>query len=169
MTVTINGKRRAVSRVRTHPNVRIGENGAVYNDVALLQLKQKVSNAPLPLLLSRSVEVGDSLQIAGYGLTEFQTSGRLLTGFTSIEEVSQDFIVTLFGQMESNSCSGDSGGPAIGSYRDVDGATRSGIVGITSTGTSATCHLGDRTYYINLQSAEVVEFIQRHVRTLATQ
>jgi secreted trypsin-like serine protease len=168
MSVVINGKRRAVTRVRTHPGVRIGSNGAVFNDVALIQLKQKVAIAPLPLLLSRPVQIGDSLQIAGYGLTEFQTSGSLLTGFTSIDEVSENFIVSVFGRMDSNSCSGDSGGPAIGSYRDTNGQMRAGIVGITSTGTSLSCFFGDRTFFINIQSLEVIEFIRRHVPKLSS-
>lgn len=160
MTVVAGGKRLRVRRIFTHPEVRTDEeNGLVYNDVAILRLSKKVDITPVPIVLSRQAAISDPVTILGYGLTEFGSAGTLRQGLTQIDDVTKDFIVTLFGNLESNSCSGDSGGPALLSFVGNDGRTKTGIVGTTSTGTNTSCFYGDQTSYINIQSPAVYSFI----------
>ncbi len=163
MLVVIAGKYFEVKKVKIHPNRHQGVFGIIYNDIAILKLKKFTTKPRLSLLVSQEPPADTSVSIVGYGLNEYGDIGVLREGSTTVVAVSKDFVVTEFlSGDQSNSCSGDSGGPAIYSYVDDVGSTRSGIVGTTSTGTSDNCGLGDTTFYINVQSPEVLSFIQKY-------
>jgi secreted trypsin-like serine protease len=164
MSVIVGRKRIAVRSIRIHPNVNENrDTGAVYNDIAILHLKSRISVASIALLISKKIAVGGILTLVGYGQDEFGRAGMLKKGFTAVDGVDSNFVYTHFDQNESNTCFGDSGGPALFSYKDASGRTRTGIVGVTSTGTSDTCGYGDEGEYINLQSPLVRNFILKEV------
>ncbi len=161
MGIIAGGKFVGVKRVRVHPYYSHHKNGTLYNDVAILKLKKFITLPTLNLLVSQVPS--SKVSIIGYGVDEFGDVGVLKSGVTSVLEVVPDFLITEFGSYsESNSCQGDSGGPAIYSYVDSSGRTHSGIVGITSTGTTFDCGLGDNTFYTNTQNVTVLDFILKY-------
>jgi len=163
MFVIIGNKAYGVKKVKVHPNRHQGISGLIYNDIAILKLKKHTNKPRLSLLVTQEPPEDTTVSIAGYGLNEFGNVGVLREGTTTVIAVSKDFVVTEFlSEDQSNSCNGDSGGPAIYMYTDSDGIAHSGIIGTTSTGTSDDCGIGDTTFYINIQSAEVLEFIQKY-------
>lgn len=149
----------AVTRVAVHPQFRRGETSfgvqAGFNDVAILELASEVNVPTLPILISRDVNAGDSLAIYGYGLDENSELGTLRGGTAPIDEVTRDHITTKFDGSGSNTCEGDSGGPAA-----VNTAQGLAIVGLTSSGTVETCTPGDLSIYANVQSPDIINFIQ---------
>lgn len=165
MSVVIAGKRFAVARFKVHPHVSVDRNGRINNDLALLFLAKPPSVPRLSLLTSRKPAVGDTVTVIGYGLDEYGWFGFLRLGTARIDGVTSDFVQTLFqSYAQANSCGGDSGGPAILSYLDDQGQQRSGIIGTVSTGTTSSCLLGDRTFYVNIQSSAALRFILSNTR-----
>lgn len=165
MSVVIAGRRFTVTKIRTHPRVRVAASGLIKNDVAILTLSKPTSKPTMPLLTSRSPQASDVVTVIGYGLDDNGRTGVLRQGLSTIDRVSTEFVETLFTSLsQANSCSGDSGGPAILRYTDPFGVVRIGIVGTVSTGTTSDCWIGDRTYYVNTQSSEVLSFIAAQAR-----
>ena len=163
MKVVANGVTYAVQKVSTHPLVRQDAGtGLIHYDVAVLTLSRPIHVPTLSLMTSRPIKSGNSITIVGYGLDEFGNAGSLRTGTTSVDGVTSEYVITVFnGSSESDSCNGDSGGPAILSYTDSKGRVRKGIVGITSAGTSTNCTTGDETFYINTQARSVKSYISK--------
>lgn len=161
LTVFIGRKRFTVARVKVHPKVSVDARGLIKNDVALLYLAKSATTPRLSLLTSRPPQANDTVSVIGYGLDEYGDFGVLRQGVARIDQVDGQFFQTLFDSfLQANSCSGDSGGPAILSYRDASGQLRKGIIGTVSTGTTNDCLFGDRTFYVNIQSPEVLQFIR---------
>jgi len=173
MRVVIAGRSFAVKRIKVHPAAMLQQSsGLIQNDVALLFLEKATSIRRLSLLVSRAPQPDDRVRVLGYGLDRapYGTSGVLRSGYSIINSVDSDFVVTVYRYLyEANSCSGDSGGPAVLSYIDSNGITRAGIVGTVSTGTTQNCVPGDLTYYVNTQSPAVLDFITSNTRFLKLQ
>lgn len=170
MRVVAERKSYSVRLVRRHPRFFLDRTGIAFNDVAVLRLTHATKISPLPLLVSHPMAAGDPVSIFGYGLNEFGRIGILRQGETDLVDVSEDFLVTqLSSSSGSDPCNGDSGGPAEFSYVDANGVSRSGIVGVTSTGTAVNCGLGDLTRYINLQTPSVMNFILGQVPSAVLQ
>ena len=165
MTVVARGREIGVRRIFIHPDTwEDPYTGLIYNDVAILRLKEDSRVNNLGILTSRAVEPYDCLRILGYGLDEHGGLGSLRAGNTMVEYVSSAFVVTLFlNNHYSDACSGDSGGPAIRAYYDSLGVKHRGIIGVTSAGTIQDCTVGDETFYINTRSAAVLDFIKARV------
>ena len=164
MTVKISGHTFRVTRVRKDPHAYSNAAGYVFNDVAILTLAKRTIKKPLALLVSAPPQPGDSVTILGYGLDEFGGLGTLRQGTAIISAVTADFVTTTFSSLrQSNSCNGDSGGPALLTYTDSHGLQHSGIVGTVSTGSAGGCSLGTDTNYINIQSPAVINFIVKAV------
>ncbi|NDC37475.1 MAG: hypothetical protein EBZ48_05430, partial [Proteobacteria bacterium] len=140
MSVKIGGKRFSVARFKVHPDVEIDAQGLIKNDVALLYLARPSSAPRLSLLTSRAPVANDAVEVMGYGVDELGMYGVLRDGMARIDAVSSEFVQTLFdSEKQANSCNGDSGGPAILTYRDPVGVLRTGIIGTVSTGTTSNC------------------------------
>lgn len=162
--VYLEGKRYSVSKVKINPNAKLTAYGLVY-DIALLYLKRNPKSTYFPIITSRSIKPGDPLSIFGYGLDNHGYSGRLLGGSMSVNGTDQRWIYASFDGVSSlsNTCSGDSGGPAFGNYINSDGQTRLGLVGVTSGGFNQDCSIGDESYFTNLQGAPTIKFLRKSV------
>ncbi len=156
--ITVGGTRVNAAQVAIHPGYS-SQPSAVFNDVAVYRLSSAVSLPTVPLLISRDVQVSDTIQIFGYGQTENQsdnndTSGTLRAGEMRVDNVTADHLFTVFNGDGSNTCFGDSGGPAL-----LTSGASAGIVGVTSTGQREDCGEGDISLFANIQGQSVFDFI----------
>jgi secreted trypsin-like serine protease len=166
-TVEFNGREIAVNKVITHPGLQLDDaKGVIFNDLALLFLKSRVRATTLPIVRSVKVKKGNEVVIAGFGRDQNGITGFLNVGTILIDEVTPNHVVTFFedGKGESNSCNGDSGGPALLRVRSSSGGSTLGVVGVVSTGSTTQCNFGDRTYYVNVQGSASLNFLKRYVR-----
>lgn len=164
--IVLGGKTYRLRRIRKHPNYVARPGGG--NDVAIFTLRNPVAGiAPQPIVSRDTypVSIGNLIAIYGYGKTEKGTSGRLYGGFSIVGVVYDEFIGSYFYSYDVSSvCSGDSGGPAF--LVGLDGAGKYqpiGLVGATSWGTTNTCGIGTETYFTNLQTPTVFNFIRKRV------
>lgn len=160
--VSVNNRRYTISRVEVHPNVEVRQD-VVINDVAIVFTSTPIDAPLLPLVLSRQARSGDIMQIYGYGQVRGDTNsdagmGVLRSGEMEIDSVSADLLYAKFGNEGSNTCFGDSGGPAV-----LQVGNGAGIIGLTSSGALENCGRGDVSVFANVQSQEIQEFILRNV------
>lgn len=149
----------SVVQIFVHPNAAADNASTrIRNDVAIMKLDRPLNIPTLPIIASRAVEAGDIISILGYGLTEEKQTGELRSGEMEVTANEGDSIVAIFGDEGSNTCFGDSGGPAI--YSD-DGLT--GVVGVTSGGSRAECDEGDISTFANTGESDNLDFITRTV------
>jgi secreted trypsin-like serine protease len=160
VAVEVAGQRVFADQVTVHSGVSASEEVlAVFNDVAIVRLSQPVASATLPIVLSRNVAVDDVFSIFGYGLDENGNAGLLRSGEMRASTVSDNHIIAGFTGNGSNSCNGDSGGPAIFTFNDEAGNQVDGVVGIVSSGNNVTCMADDTSLFTNTQSDSVAGFI----------
>jgi secreted trypsin-like serine protease len=134
---------------------------AIYNDVAIVRLFQPAFVPTVPIVTSGPVLEGDIIGIFGYGLDENDNIGQLQSGEMQVDDVTTDFIISEFDGEGSNTCVGDSGGPAILEFADVSGNIVTGIVGVTSSGDPRVlCEVGDVSVFTNLQDPSNLSFIR---------
>jgi secreted trypsin-like serine protease len=118
-----------------HPEFAAGPLGSSYiNDVALVELAEPVSVAPLTLAATAPL-VGEPVVIAGYGrtavacaATENRRRGAMVIGTLAERTMELD-------PQPSSSCYGDSGGPVLVRSESSGAAS---LLGVVSTG-SAGC------------------------------
>ena len=134
----------------THPSFS-GDKSGFKNDAGVVTLKSGLSNPSMPLLVSNPSRSGDEVFISGWGMPEQQ----LAVGYARITKVNDTHVGFVYKGQASNTCTGDSGGPA---YRAVGG--RQGVVGLTSSGTVDGCGDGDNSLYTNIQTPVVLDFIR---------
>jgi len=150
-----------------HPDVGIDqETNLILNDIAVITLDRAIALPSLPILTSIPVETDDIISIFGFGQSDnapagqgSATSGTLRSGQMRINEISNTHVFAEFNGEGSNTCFGDSGGPAT-ETRDVGGTTVTGIVALTSAGVSDTCSQGDVSNFANVQASSAANFIQ---------
>lgn len=160
-SVIVDGQERFASVVYLHPEYRVGDT-AIFNDVAVLEFAQPLNLPPLPVILSRKVVADDTFAILGYGSDERGEFGVLRSGEMAASSVSPNHIFSVFGSSGSNTCNGDSGGPALLTFTDDSGQEITGIVGVTSTGTAGLdCQTGDLSLFANVQEEPIVSFLRR--------
>ncbi len=148
------------TRVISHPLVDIDQsNFSVKNDVAVVQLARPLDLPTLPLIGSRSVTSGDVISIFGYGLDQGGSLGDLRSGEMRISRIDQDHIFASFNGAGSNTCNGDSGGPAIYTFVTDAGRLIDGVVGVVSSGELISCLAGDTTLFANAQTSAVFDFL----------
>lgn len=108
---------------------------AAPNDIAMIHLKSAAPSAYSPVALLSSgddVQVGETLTLAGFGLTRFifGSSGVLRKVDTKVKTLFPDIKELEFGEKAYKSaCMGDSGGPAF-----VKRNNKLVLVGVTSRG-----------------------------------
>jgi secreted trypsin-like serine protease len=156
-TITANGRRVDGVRYFRHPGYN-ATNQALFKDVAILELGSNAGLPTVPLMVSSAASSGDTIKIFGFGLDENGGAGVLKSGEMRVNDVTTDHLITSFDGEGSNTCSGDSGGPAL-----LVGANGIGIVGITSSGFLTDCGVGDTSLFANTQSAEYLNFIRETV------
>lgn len=131
-------------------------NGSVVNDVAVVEAVSEIGVPAMPLMLSHPITSGNTISIYGYGVDDLGASGNLRGGSMTVSQVLGSIIEAVY-DTQSNTCFGDSGGPAV--FTPEDGSNTSGVIGITSTGSSATCAKGDINHFTNVQDPNIAGFI----------
>lgn len=152
----------AAESIDLHPAVRLErETGAVFNDIAVVTAAAPLPVRTSPLLATSAVIPGDTLGIFGYGLDNDGNAGALRAGTMLVTDVTPNHIVAVFRE-GSNTCGGDSGGPADLLIVDPSGfTTNEGTVGVTSSGSAGSeCREGDRSLFANLSSPEIISFLE---------
>lgn len=134
------------------------------HDVAYVVASQDLGVSQIPLLANNDLIVGESVLIAGYGLTETDISNNtdsegLRAGYMTLNSFDTTSIIALFdGRTGSNSCSGDSGGPLL--------VQRSGtwfLAGVTSNGDNQYCGASgdsDTSRWANVNLSSNRSFLQ---------
>ena len=149
-----------VSSVNIHPGYREDASvNAIFFDVAIAKTNIPLNLPVLGILASQSPQASEMIGIYGFGLDENQTSGVLRGGNMQIDQVTPNHIFAVFDNL-SNTCSGDSGGPATYNVLDPSGNISAvGVVGITSSGSVEDCGPGDLSLFTNIQHPDVLSFI----------
>jgi uncharacterized protein (TIGR03382 family) len=116
-----------VASVEVHPSA----------DIAVLELAAPAPAEPIPMnTTALEPYIGASVRIAGYGVTgeDLEGFGLKRLGLTQVFGIDDSEIgrAVLVGNVGSQTCYGDSGGPA---FMTFDGTEK--IVGVTSFGTGA--------------------------------
>ncbi len=165
VSVRVNGRDVRASSIILHPDFRADEAAlAFFDDAAVVVLSEPVTTRILPLIVSRQTQGDDIFSIYGYGLDEDGTLEQLRSGEMMASDVSPNHVTAVFsGDEGSNTCKGDSGGPAVLDFVNGAGNTVVGIIGITSSGNVPACTEGDVSLFTNTQSDDVLDFILRAV------
>ncbi|MCB0321633.1 MAG: trypsin-like serine protease, partial [Bdellovibrionales bacterium] len=125
-------------------------------------LSKSLPGPTLPLLGSRDIQNGELVSIFGYGLDENQKIDVLKSGEMKVSGVTDNHIFAKFDGAGSNTCNGDSGGPAIYTFTK-DGREIDAVVGVVSTGEIVDCSAGDTTLFANAHSSSNLSFITQSV------
>jgi secreted trypsin-like serine protease len=134
--------------------------GRIFNDISILTLEKSAELPTLSLLAGRPIEVGETGYIYGYGVSEIDQApesvnfSELNSGTMRIENITSNHFFVAYNGNGSNVCFGDSGGPLVVIHNNSPA-----IIGTTSQGTSKNCASGDITTFINLQNAELLNWI----------
>ena len=165
VAVVVGGQSIVANGFAVHPGYsERADLGVIFSDVGIVTIPTNVNIAPLPILLSRATEIGDVIDIFGYGINEAGEVGVLRSGQMLLNGVSSNHLFAAFGDEGSNTCLGDSGGPALMTLSN--GST--GIVGLTSTGDADNlCARGDTSVFANTQEASTLQFIESIVGNVA--
>jgi secreted trypsin-like serine protease len=153
-SVRVEGRDHAVASVVLHPEANVPQ-----NDAAIVFLASPASAPTLPLALSDALEPGDPLSVFGYGIDDEQFPGVLRSGWMYVKGIDSQDIQAVFDDESANVCYGDSGGPALWTFRNRSGEEVTGIVGITSFGNTAGCSRGGSAFFANTQSVSISDFI----------
>ena len=138
--VSIGNKQYEVEKVILHPNFQMSDT-SIENDIALIQIKGKITSIPLAKLYDKQNEIGKQITIVGRGdfgtgLTGPQNWDKITRAATNrIDGVDGQWIIFNFDnpqsenttELEGISGPGDSGGPA---FIDLDNVRY--IVGVSS-------------------------------------
>jgi hypothetical protein len=151
-----------LSRVTLHPQFSI-EGSKTFNDIAIVEFapQTKLESLELPTF-STVIAPQDSLIVFGFGTTNEAVNTAINTdrdtlryGTMRVSQVSSDHIFSTFDGSGSNTCHGDSGGPAF--VLADDGSLR--LAGITSFGSKEDCSIGDTAGFTNLLSPSIRSFL----------
>ncbi len=134
-----------------HPGYRSSDPTTL--DAGVVIMSDDLGRPPVPLLLSRDARVGETVIVAGWGLSENLVGATLRAGSAVVTSVDSTLIQTQFSSSASAVCSGDSGGPLLIS----DGGSWA-VAGITSAVTTTACSFGTN-YFANIRNASISSFV----------
>lgn len=143
-----------VAGFAVHPNFHVDASLGLLDDAAVIGTAADLPIAPMPILASISPVAGETLTIEGYGVTESGASGSLSVGTMVVSAVDEYQLYAEYGDL-SNTCFGDSGGPAIATGELAPPA----IAGIISAGARTDCGRGDRATFTKLANPDISAFI----------
>jgi secreted trypsin-like serine protease len=154
-SIVINNGRADINAVSysIHPGVKV-ESNSIINDVAIVQAGSPINSPTLPILIGTTPQVGDMIGINGFGLDENGDLGTLKGGTMKISNVTANHVFAKYDGKLSNTCNGDSGGPAT---YTINGTVS--VIGITSSGIKTDCSEGDETLFTNIQSSSVLDYL----------
>ncbi len=139
-----------------HPNFSRSANGILGNDVGVIHVPVPLPLPSVPILVSAAPQVGQKAVVFGFGTTGAPDDyGQLRSGVMKIAAVDEGRIFADYQDGTSNVCSGDSGGPLL-----LQIGSQLTIGGTTSYGDSATCVVGERSVFMNLQSPIIQSFLR---------
>lgn len=139
-----------------HPNFTRSANGILGNDVGVINVPVPLPIPSVPILASAAPQVGQKAVVFGFGTTgPAEDYGQLRSGVMKIAAVDAGRIFADYEGGTSNVCSGDSGGPLL-----LQIGNQLTIGGTTSYGDSATCVVGERSVFMNLQSPIIQNFLR---------
>ena len=139
-----------------HPNFARSPNGALSNDVGVVNVPVPLPLPTVPILSSANPQVGQKAVVFGYGASgKADDFGQLRSGVMKIAAVDAGRIFANYEDGTSNVCSGDSGGPLL-----LQIGNQLTIGGTTSYGDSATCSVGEQSVFMNLQSPTIQTFLR---------
>ena len=131
-------------------------------DVGIFYIAPQNDITPLPIFVSRSVNIGDDIVLMGYGANDSGLSNPERDpnmgpsrADMSVVDLDSELIVAVRVQGGSGGCEGDSGGPVLA--QNGDGLW--GIVGIIVGGTTATCEAGTINVFSNMQSGTGLNWV----------
>lgn len=137
-----------------------------FKDVAILLTGDYSTDSgtpiPLPVLGidSLAMNIGEAFLISGYGLDENGEIGTLKAGQMVTSAVTTDRIFSIFDQF-SDTCFGDSGGPAVRTRVDEAGIPLfSAIAGVVEAGTSPECAQGETASFTAVSEPTVIQFLR---------
>ena len=143
----------AVSDSKVHPDF---QEDTLENDIALVGLASKAPVAPLQVFTADfdATYIGRAIRIVGFGATGFaeESDLRKRTGDTTITSYGDDDF--RFHATPSQTCNGDSGGPALAKIDD-----REVIVGLASSG-DQNC----KQYGRHMRVDRYIPFIQSYTK-----
>jgi hypothetical protein len=145
----------AVSDHRAHPDF---DEDTLANDIAVVGLATRAPVAPVPVLVGApdASWVGRPLRLVGFGApaSGAENDLRKRSGATTIERLGDaDFV---FRPGPSQTCNGDSGGPAFATVGD-----REVVVGLASSG-DASCHTYGRDVRVDTYAAFLASYAEAY-------
>ena len=161
--ITAGGESREVIRVVYHPEARFS-GGRFEHDIAIAELESPLSFGVEPVTFAPQPQIGDTIYIVGYGRTSVEadtdvSSDGLFAGMMTVSNISNLFFDALYDGRSSNTCRGDSGGPAY-SFDQKSGKLL--LSGIVSSGTIESCTIGDVSTFTSFANLSNIAFIQAH-------
>lgn len=151
--------------VWVHPGYNAAKQGSINSpDLAIVQSADTLPLSTMPIFASHQLSTAEPLFVYGYGRSTAKASsvGTLNAGLMYIDAVTQTSIFTSYHRGDSSdTCFGDSGGPALAATFDSNGnVTQYGLVGVISSGSSGTCADGDQNRFVNVQWSSAMDFIR---------
>lgn len=135
VSVSINRVVREVSSFTNKSNYNERDEFSENNDIGLVYLKNNVTDVtPAQIYSGGTFIKNETMIIGGYGLDATGGINILRSGFMFLSSVTSGAIYSKFLGRESNTCSGDSGGPLYG-FRD--GSWK--VLGLVSGGNGRDC------------------------------
>jgi hypothetical protein len=130
-----------------------GYAGGTSLDVGVVLMRDVIPRTPVPLLLSRDAQVGETAVLTGWGKDATGVTSTLRAGVATITAVASLTLTTAFSSNFSSVCQGDSGGPIL-----IQEGGAWAIAGVISANSTLACSFGDN-FYANLRNTTVNGFI----------
>jgi hypothetical protein len=167
--LTAGGESREVVRVVNHPEGRFSGN-RFEHDIAVADLDSPLSFGVKSVSLAPPPQIGETIYIFGYGritdsLVTDVKNQELFGGMMTVSEVHKLFFDALYDGRSSNTCRGDSGGPAY-SFDSSTGKLQ--LSGLVSSGTIDSCTTGDVSMFTNLANESNRAFLLREAPEIAS-